>query len=311
MHTTSRNILRLINSVVVVLISAHGYCDTDVTYQHIMGKTTPITLENYIGKPSSSTEEVMLKQHDFKVHITLSVKQVEQNILATIRFTNFGKENYFIHRRLIPIQPRLDEPYFFSPLCQNAFSITTNNIYLRFRPTATNICGFVEDDDDDELYFDINNDCDIKSEWINFSPGDTNVFTLNLNDAYSFLPGVHWYKIKTLEYRIASEKWFFQRSTNKMFFSIVDFHYPSCLFPSTGARKLSGVCEYVPSAQEGSMSYFLLNFFPGGGKNYHYIDAASNEVRIKIDGGEVKSYDETKIELLKRRYGTQWEEYRY
>ena len=89
MHTTSRNILRLINSVVVVLISANGYCDTDVTYQHIMGKTTPITLENYIGKPSSSTEEVMLKQHDFKVHITLSVKQVEQNILATIRFTNF------------------------------------------------------------------------------------------------------------------------------------------------------------------------------------------------------------------------------
>ncbi|EFB5172135.1 hypothetical protein KYK43_000004 [Escherichia coli] len=316
MHTILKSILRLVKIAVLMFISFHGYCNDEVIAQYVSEqKLNSMTLEDNILESSHYTdgvEEKLLNRNMFDVDVRLTVKQIDSRVLAKISFTNLGGSENFIHRRLLPISSHTSEPYFFSPLCEDSFLISTSGFYLKFRPSATNICDFFEDDANDELYFGMGDNCDIKSEWVKLSSGETKVFTVNLNEAYSFLPGSHWYTFKSLTYRIVNNKWFFQRSINKSLFTIIDFHYPSCQGGAPYIQNINDMCEYgALMKKEQNMSNFMFDFFPAGGENRNYVDITSNKIRLKIDGSKVKTYDEIKVELLKHRYGAQWEEYKY
>lgn len=312
-----KNILKLISSYIMILVSFCAFCDEKafVMQPEIVYRAIPITLEDNISKASYNISEGIYDNSELsntpKVYATLSVEQKKLRVLAIIKFTNRGKKDYFIHRRLLPFRPDANDPYFFSPLCQNAFFISTEGVRLEFLPLATNICNYVEDDDNDALYIGRQNSCDIKSEWMKIASGKTIYFKVNLNDAYSFLPGEHWYRIVSLKYRIADDKWFLQRTINNLLFSIMDFHHLLCQKSNDGfyMQKLYDLCERDYAVQEKSIANFMGNFFPYGGKNKNYFDITSNQVFLKINGSEVKSYHDTKIELLKKRYKEKWRDY--
>ncbi|MDD9246280.1 hypothetical protein PVM12_19920 [Enterobacter soli] len=315
MHITLKNILKLIRPVAIISIPFHALSNKDslITQHTIIHKTPPVTFGTDISSPYyfSDIEKNDIKRSTDKVYVTLSVKQIQHHVSATIKFINMDKINYFIHRRLLPIHPDTNDPYFFSPLCQDAFFILMEGVHLKFLPRATNICEYIEDDDNDDLYIDRNDNNDKTPEWMKLPSGKSISFNVNINNAYSFAPGKHLYKIKSLRYRIANDKWFSQRAINKSFFSIINFHFPSCQKHNESfyIQKLSRLCKNDYSAQEKSIANFMHTFFPGGGKNKNHFDISSNQVQVAINGYKIKSYHDTKIELLKKRYKEDWGKY--
>ena len=302
----------LIVFILIIITPHYGLCYEGSLIIHPVGNHNfiPITLEDNIEniwQPSTSNKKGISEHISPVLNVTLLVKVNKHNVKAIIRFKNKSSETLYVHRRKLPIRPARDDPYFSSPLCEDAFSITTKGVRLRFLPVATNICDFIEDNEDDTLYL-YENSYDIHSDWMNIPPEKTKTLMLNLNDAYSFISGSHLYEINSLQYRVANEKWFLQRATNKLLFFIINFQYQTCSEMVT--QNLTIECNTFPLVEHKEFSDMILTFFPEGGKNHHYSDIKSNAIRININGDDVISYDQTKIELLKKRYGIRWEETR-
>lgn len=315
MPITLKNILKLINTVAMASIPFHVLSNENflIKQDTFIHTPAPTSFEKLTSPPYYFSKIIKnnIKENNDKIYVTLSAKQIGHHVSATISFINMDKIDYYIHKRLLPINPDTNDPYFFSPLCQDAFFILMEGVHLKFLPRATNICEYIEDDDNDDLYIGRNNNNDKTSEWIKLPSSKTLSFNVNINNAYSFAPGNHLYIIKSLQYRVVNDKWFSQRSINKSFFFITNFHYPSCQKNNESfyIQKLISLCERDYSAQEKSMENFMHKFFPNGGKNRNYVDITSNVIQIKINGHQIKPYHITKIELLKKRYKEDWEKY--
>ncbi|EPT5087464.1 hypothetical protein ACVUCS_004531 [Salmonella enterica subsp. enterica] len=306
--------LTSVTAIIFISFGMSSDANTSMTLHAANYKAISLALEKSTLQPPyylSNIKEDDTKRKLYKINVTLSVKQIGDRVSATIIFINTDNRDYFIHRRLLPIHPDTNEPYFFSPLCQDAFFILMEGIRLEFLPRATNICGYIEDDNNDDLYINRINNSNIKLEWMRLPSGKSVSFNINLNDAYSFVQGEHWYKIRSLRYRIADDRWFSQRSSNKSLFFVTNFHYLVCQKrdKSFYIQNLNKLCESSYTKKQKSMANFMFKFFPSGGKNNNYIDMNSNQVMIKINGDKVKSYHKTKIELLKKRYNEDWEKY--
>jgi len=305
MHITLKSILKLISITIIVsnVTWASSNKQTLITQHDTSDRATIFTLEDYVSKYTHKSlldKNISYNLNGNKVYVTLTVKQNKRQVLAFIKFTNTDKKDYFIHRRLLPFQPS-ENPEFFSPLCEDAFSIITEGFNLNFLPKATNICQYIEDDNDDVLYIDRYDNFNSQSDWIKI-PAKTKInFRVRLNDAYYFFPGSHWYRIGTLRYRIVDDKWFIQRHMNRNLFSIFNFDYLSCLKSDEifYVHNLYNLRERDYVIQERSMMNFTQKFFPYGGINHNYFDITSNFILVKINGDDVKSYFDTKSELLK------------
>ena len=315
MHIILKNTLKLIRFIVIASIPFHTSAHKNYLIHHETIHT-PFLMEfenDIFPLPYyfSKTEKNKTKQINNKIFVTLSVKQIEHNVSATIKFTNKDKIDHYIHKRLLPINPDVNNPYFFSPLCQDAFLIYMDEIRLKFLPRATNICEYIDDDDNDELYIDRNDSNNIISEWVELPSGKTISFNVMINNAYYFEPGSHWYKIVSLKYRIADSKWFSQRSINKLLFFIINFRYQPCHKYNSpyNLQKLTSICKNYYYEEENNITKFIHKYFPNGGLNKNHIDITSNEIHVKINGDNVKQYQKTKVELLKKRYKDDWENY--
>lgn len=214
------------------------------------------------------------KEDDVELFVMLKTRAVGNKVLASTTFKNKSYYDRYIFVTNIPYNRDMKYPYYFYSLCEDMFSIfTDDNIKLDFLGEGC-----------------LPENMEIDS-WIKIAPQKEMTFTVILNGSYLFLPGEHNYRIKTAGYLVVDEKWFVTGEINKKLFSIVDFNYPKCKLKKYSYlfQKEAELCTADPWAED-SIEYFMTFYFPGGDKNPSYHKINSNQVSIKIDGNKIRSF---------------------
>lgn len=214
------------------------------------------------------------KENDIELYVTLKAWTVGNKVLASTTFKNKSYYNRYVFITNIPYNSDVKYPYYFYSLCEDMFSIfTDDNIKLDFLGEGC-----------------LPENMEIDS-WIKIAPQKEMTFTVILNGSYLFLAGENNYRIKTADYLVVDEKWFVTGKINKELFSILDFNYPKCKLKkySYFFRKEAGLCEADPW-EEDSIKYFMTFYFPDGDKKTSFHKINSNQVLIKVDGNKVKSF---------------------
>lgn len=214
-----------------------------------------------------SDTQNFINQLKYEINIELTIQQKKNDLFALVQFHNNSPHNYFIHRSKLSV----DDPIFY-PLCSNAFSINTDNIHLNYLKQRCQL------DSERE-----------KDNWQLIPAGNAYSFSVKLNDAYAFPPGLRRYNIGSLEYTIVKEEWFIEQSINNLFLSILEWKY-SCM-EKDGENyviKARNVCDpYRNNIQE-----ILLELGLDGVDYDNHFIARTNQCVIMIDGSTLKSiYD--------------------
>lgn len=139
-------------------------------------------------------------QHQF--FLQLSTHEKDNNIIASVTFSNKSGNAFLIHKGLLPIntQPTL--------MCGKTLIITTENIALNYQGQY---CRFSTEID--------------KNDWALIPAGTSLSYTVNLNNLYSLPPGKHNYSIVTYSYEVVNHQWFLEQETHKHIFNIINFKY--------------------------------------------------------------------------------------
>lgn len=238
--------------------------------------------KGYIGGSSFSAitnhegKGVQLKH---KFNVELLIKNNNQSVIATVKFTNKSIHNYFIHISNLPYHHDKENPDLFYALCQNAFHIFTGNIDLEYLGSG---CEF-----DYDLFEKKEFEMD---EWVKISAKSTKTFNVILNGSYIFLPGSHEYEMATANYMIVDDRWFTQNHINDLIFSVVDFNYQECELwqQPVFVYKSGDICSVDPW-RENTFHYFMSNAFPYNKYNDSF-KVKSDKVFISIDGDKTTSF---------------------
>lgn len=216
-----------------------------------------------------------------QLSIVLSVKQQENEVLASISFQNKSKEDYFIHISRLPFNPGKKNDRFYL-LCENIFNIVSGNIQLDFLGSRCDL--------DYDLFIN-----DEMSEWVEIKKNKDVSFDIVLNGSYLFLPGTKEYDIRTFDYIIAKNKWFVLKHINEKTFSIMDFSYSECRpeYIFYYVQKLNEICDSNIWKTEAIQDFMSL-YFPKGDENNNYFLIGSNKTSVNINGDKVKSFYNTK-----------------
>ncbi|MDU4436165.1 hypothetical protein CHU32_19995 [Superficieibacter electus] len=200
----------------------------------------------------------------YKLDVRLKVRQKDGNLLAMVTFYNGSVHSFYIYRNRLPAD------LYFYPLCGNAFSINADSIHLDYLGRR---CQF---DDGEE-----------KKSWHKIRAGETYDFTVKLNDAYAFPPGIRRYNIRTLEYSIVKDEWFIEQSIFSSLFSILKWQY-TC----EGRKSVDFIdrvrwsCEFgYPDIEDffSKLGYYGLS-------DDDYFEIRTNQVNVLIDGSALHSF---------------------
>lgn len=217
------------------------------------------------------------KENDIELFVTLNTRTIGNKVLASTTFKNKSYYDRYVFITNIPYNRDVKYPNYFHSLCEDMFSIFTDDyIKLDFLGEGC-----------------LPENMEIDS-WVKIAPQKEMTFTVILNGSYLFLAGEHNYRIKTADYLVVDEKWFVTEKINKKLFSIVDFNYPKCKLNkySYFFQKEAELCETDPWAED-SIEYFMNFYFPGGDENFSFHKINSNQVSIKINGNKLKSFYDT------------------
>lgn len=216
----------------------------------------------------TSDDENKATQERYKFYVQLVVQQKDKHLQATVIFKNQSMHPYFLHRQGIM------EPHgsYFYPLCSNAFSITTGGILLNF--LKMKCIYYIED----EQY-----------NWKKIPANSIYSFTVNLNEAYAFLPGKRRYNIGSMEYNVVTEGWRREQSIYKSFFSIMEWEY------TCEIQKNISYIEYGKNVCEpGKLSFssFLYTMGYEGERDDNHFRVRTNQVITYVDGKTLKPFYE-------------------
>lgn len=199
-----------------------------------------------------------------KLDARLKVSQKDGNLLAIVTFYNRSINSFYIYRNRLPAN------LYFYPLCGDAFSINADSIHLDYLGRR---CQF--------------DDWGEKKSWRKIRVGETYDFTVKLNDAYAFPPGIRRYNIGTLEYSIVKDEWFIEQSIFSSLFSILKWQY-TCE-GRKGVDYINRVrwpCEFGnPDIED-----FFSNLGYDGFSDDYYFEIRTNQVNILIDGDALHSF---------------------
>lgn len=282
-----RSISKLKFSIVFICFFVSLYCGhangtvlfKKYTYGELIGGHHNVRISNISENDDDyvtflTGKKIDKKENDTELFVLLKTRMVGNKVLASTTFKNKSYYDRYIFITNIPYNRDMKYPYYFYSLCEDMFTIfTDNNIKLDFLGVGC-----------------LPENMEIDS-WIKIAPKKEITFTVILNGSYLFLPGEHIYRIKTADYLVVDEKWFVTGKINKKLFSIVDFFYPKCKLKrySYFFQKEADLCAVDPWAED-SIEYFMTFYFPEGDKNPSYHKIKSNEVSIKIDGNKIKSF---------------------
>jgi len=248
-----------------------GHYENAEIYPLSKSKVTS-SISNYENKEAKSLR---------KVSLDLSVKQKNNDVLATIKFKNRSDESYFFIKNNLPydyltLPSNAKTPI--SPLfCGLIFNVTTNDVKLFFFGST---CGYPGDLEHDE--------------WLEIPARKGFSFTTRMNDYLYFLPGERAYNIDSSEFFIVTEKWFIEKSINKSLFNILTTYSWGCQLRKNIHSIFHGNerCEpdYISDELESFMHRFNFN-----GKNANYsFKIRTNQVSVVINGDHLHSlYDKS------------------
>ena len=217
-----------------------------------------------------------VKEDSIELSVALKVKELDSKVLATTTFKNNSYSDRYIFITNIPYNRDLRYPHYFYALCEDMFSIfTDDNIKLDFLGEGC-----------------LPENMEIDS-WVKIAPQKEIVFTVILNGSYLFLPGEHNYRIKTADYLVVDKKWFSTGEINKKLFSIFDFNYPKCKLRKHSylLQKETELCAADPW-KKNSIEYFMTFHFREGDILPPGHKIKSNQITIKINGSKVRSFYE-------------------
>lgn len=255
------------------------FCLKKYTYDALIGGHNNIRIskitendDDYVtfltGKKSDK------KENDIELFVILKMRTVGNKVLASTTLKNKSHYDRYIFITNIPYNHGVKHHDYFYSLCEDMFSIFTDDyIKLEFLGEGC-----------------LPENMEIDS-WVKIAPQQEMTFTVILNGSYLFLAGEHNYQIKTADYLVVDEKWFITEKINKNLFSIVDFNYPKCKLKKYHYffQKEAELCEADPWAED-SIEYFMTLYFPYGDKSPSFHKINSNQVSIKIDGNKIKSF---------------------
>lgn len=148
----------------------------------------------------SKQEDIILQQANH-VLLTLSVKTVKKNIIATVNFYNDYDDYLYVYKK--------NTPYNGKELCDKRFLITSYDVILDY---LGGWCNYGSD-----MSF---------SAWLKIPPKGNYTYQVNLNDYYVFLPDKHRYNVGTFEHLIVRSDWFRNENINTAMFNILNQSNP-------------------------------------------------------------------------------------
>ncbi|HCB2206799.1 TPA: hypothetical protein MYR09_001827 [Citrobacter farmeri] len=200
-------------------------------------------------------------QRKIQIYANLKVKQVSNDVRATVRFVNDSKQSYYVHKQNLPAQFSIAQKNINS--CSNMFLITNGNITLDY---IGGRCEFYSNTE--------------RNTWLELPAKRTIKFMSNLNNDYVFLKGKNIYNIGSLEYTIVSENWFLKNKINHLLFLILNFKSNNSMSEDSIAS------VHLEDEDNNGIEYHLLKYgFDGGGGDAFIL--RTNQVSIKLDGDKI------------------------
>ncbi|VTP15509.1 hypothetical protein PUATCC27989T_03404 [Phytobacter ursingii] len=214
------------------------------------------------------------------VYFNIIIRKKNNNILATLTFTNESEQDYYVHRRHIPSKSH--HPLW-GPLCSESFLITTGQIKLDYLGKG--------------CQFDIN---DEENNWVKIPSQEKRTYIVILNHAYEFLPGKHRYNINFLEYILVNNRWFIEQRIVNSMLSVLD---RKCVCEHNAKKSTHLLKDYEKNndydVRSCSFKSLLNKYGINGGKSKYYFRIRSPQVVMNIDGDKVFSFYEWRGIIMK------------
>lgn len=213
-----------------------------------------------------SDAESQAMQENHKLYAKLDLRQKNKYLQAYVKLKNRSNRSYFVHLSGI-LSPHNAVSH---PLCNDAFSITTEGISLDFLLVP---CRYYSDDEPDN--------------WREVTAGSDYNFIVNLNEAYAFPPGCRRYNIGSLEYNVVTQKWLREQYFFNLMFSIFEWEL------SCEIRKNISYIEHeknVCKIKNCTLRSFL--YFHGfeGSNESERFNIRTNQVVVYVSGEAIKPF---------------------
>lgn len=230
--------------------------------RHTDGK--PVIYPGVVLREDNGLEDNSMKN----IVVSLSVLQRNDNVIATLIFSNKSNKTYFLPTQYYPMRFQKSNGEMYDGLCGESFIITSNDVSLDY---LSGSCPFDLDVD--------------MSGWMRIMPGKKVSVSFTLNDMYAFLPGLRNYTLSSQWFKLVTPNWFALKSLNNVFYLTLNKE-KKC--DSYNIKYFLGEMPWDNTCQLHKNVFFPMWQLIETSDNYS-IYVRANNIMVKINGDVVSS----------------------